>query len=233
MGSLVTSYVKRPHSWYSEPEELVKYHTNIELQQELIKYLYRWNELFTPDYGYLRDKISLLANDMTGYPNDDGRSEWLAIRDDDDIHLRVDSSCFDVEPDIVLIGFNVQRYWLIPTPDLHLEIEICSYLRGCYSCGMVVRRSFFDQLTREQRRLLMGDHYKAHAFVHFMGYRYVLHSQTTLAISVTHPLSASAAQMLGDPLVAFPDRERLQQFIRDAPLYVQQVGEIFLNCQRK
>jgi len=46
-------------------------------------------------------------------------------------------------------------------------------------------------------RTVLGDHIKAHAYVHFVGYRYVLYPEVIGGLGLVHPASATAMLLLG------------------------------------
>ncbi len=225
----VTVRVKRPRSWDDSLEECAAQITNRELQAALLRYARIWDQHYQPSFLSIRKSLSAISRQYTAYSEDDGHSEWLLLRDDDDIHFELPDEIWDQPPDVVMLGFSVYRYNI--TPRLTKELLRPNYLVGCRSNGIAVRRWYFRMLTDEQVRLLTGDHANAHRYVHFSGYRYVLYPHLISGIHLVHPTSLTMARDGIDPLQALCPKEELQLFIPDCPSFVRAVIDLFLSVR--
>lgn len=224
----VTAYVKGQLATATSNEEAARRCTNIELQDQMLAYMRAWDAIFAPSFLEIRKLLAENADRHTAYPPDDGQSEWLLVRDDDDIHLPVSEQYFDQPADVVLVGFSSELYVLLPgVRSFTYEVN---YRQGPWSNGYAIRRWFFNSLTPEQRRLMLGDHAKVHAYVHFVGYRYVLYPEIICGLGLVHPASMTAMQNFA-PEKAAVKPDVLTRFATGKHSFVKEAANIFCSVQ--
>ncbi len=223
----VSAYVKGPPSWQGDKSAWAAHFTNVELAEDLLRFIINWDNTYSPSFGALRQQLRALAAAYTAYPADDGVSEWLLIRDDDDIHFPIPEECFAIDDEeIVLLGFSVWRCDLII---FRHHLDRCWYFHGCLSNGYALRRRFFYSLTPEQRRLILGDHINAHRYVHALGKKYLLYPHVASGINLVHPASVSSRER---PYVVrdfIRNKPLVESFLKHTSEFVRRAGEILLQ----
>lgn len=81
-------------------------------------------------------------------------------------------------------------------------------------------------------RTVLGDHIKAHAYVHFVGYRYVLYPEVIGGLGLVHPASATAMLNFA-PEKAAVKPDVLTRFATGKHSFVKEAANIFCSVQMR
>lgn len=232
MGCIVTAYI--PWQWSTQTEAIAHLqHANGSVVHKCLRYYATLGKRLMVSWTDIRLRLREIANRHTAIPYDDGCSEWLAIRDDDDIHCDVPPSIFAVPDHVVMICWTVRVVSIVHNPNTYLVIPAVE--TGQYSNGYTVRREWFESLSPRQKQLVGKDHGHAHRYVDFAGKQYLFRPDIIGGEAVTHPASLTAAKVNNDT-ITLPTVEALRQFMRSEAAsshYVMDMltmWENLLNC---
>lgn len=231
----VTGYVKGRLGPHMTAQEAAAAFYDPLVSRDIAAFITRWDQMYNLSFLQIRGILHALASAQTFYHPDDGQSEWLFVRDDDDIHLAVPQECFDQPDDVVMVGFSTDIYSLIPP--FGRSVHRVTYISGCLSNGYAIRRSYLNSLTDNQRKLILCDHSKCHAFVHFSGCRYVFYPDVVGGVYVRHPASASMALQKIPPEKVPLDMKLIWNWAENddasIPQFVRTVARVFAGLRRR
>ncbi|MEM4167628.1 MAG: hypothetical protein QXW98_04215 [Candidatus Caldarchaeum sp.] len=171
-----------------------------------------------------RTDLAQLARSFTFFPEDDGASEWICFRDDDDVHLRIPSYVFNVPEDVVMVAWSTDCVSFIP--NVMSYVHFVNYRVGAATGSYAVRRRWYNSLTDAQRVLVNFDHWNVHRYVHWSGYRYFMFSEVIGTVYLIHPVSITAGTMNFQGI----DYEYIKK-VRDGSIipYVREAANLYLS----